>query len=711
MRYMTFAAALIIGLSMPLAAQTLEAQLQKAIQIETVGGDLKAAIEQYRRIAAAAGSGNRRVAAQALVRMAECHRRLGDAQAAKIYERIVRDYADQPEAAAEARTRLAGMRAAPVRSRSQTARQIWTGADVDGMGGPSLDGRVLSYTDWTTGDLALRDLRTGQMRRLTDTGGWEKSGDFAELSLPSPDGAVVAYAWFNDRDAREKKYSMYDLRLIGTAPAAANKPRVLYQSDDLGWVSPIAWTPDGQHLVIVRHRQKEGSDIAVLTIRTGAIRSIRAQGETVVVRRAHVSPDGRFVAYDLPSAGVRDPRDVFISALDGSTHTAVAAHPAEDQAPFFSPDGAMLVFMSDRGVSNGFWGVALRDGQPEGAPRLLKQEVGAISPMGMTAAGELYYFASGARLNSFMVTVNAATAPSGEPQLVTDRFQNHNVAANWSPDGRSLAFYRSHGLRENQDATLVVRDLTSRQEREYPLKAQPFGTGSGIRWFPDGRAVLVTGRNPDKAGLVFSRVDLGTGQETALLTNIQLGPATSSAVLSADGKSLFYITRRDGEPSVMRTLLRYDIAAGTSSVLLEGATHAIALSSDGQRLAYLGTRKDASDRESEVGFISVGGGERRVLFSAVWMDATRFHALSWTPDDSHILFVRSDGAIGSPGSEFWRVPASGGAAQKTGIAARGTIKHPSLHPDGTRLLYSVVERSDSAVWVLENFLPSAAPRR
>lgn len=706
MRHLTFAAALIGALSLPLVAQTLDAQLQKAIQTETTTGDLKAAIAQYRRIAETAAPTNRRIAAQALVRMAECHRKLGDAEAAKVYERVVREYGDQPEAAAEARRRLAGMRAPSDGTASQTARQIWTGADVDGMGAPSLNGRILSYTHWETGDLAIRDLATRQSRRLTDTGGWEKSGDFAELSLPSPDGSHVAYAWFHDRHAREKKFSTYDLRLIGTAPGS--RARIIYQSEDLGWVSPVAWTPDGQHLVIVRHRQKEGTDVALLTIGTGTIRTIRAHGEKASVRRASVSPDGRFVAYDLPVAGVREPREVFVSALDGSTHAVVAAHPADDKTPFFSPDGSMVLFVSDRGGNNGLWGVTLRNGQPEGAPELLKHDVGEIAPLGMTEAGQLYYFAAGDRVNSWMVRVDAALAPAGEPQLVTDRFQNHNASATWSPDGRSLAYYTFHGLRENQGATLVVRDVASRRERAYPLKTQAFRSSSPIRWFPDGRAVLVSGRDPENPGLVFSRVDLDTGNERVLLTNIRLGPATSSAVLSSDGKSIFYITRRDDERAAMRTVMRYDIAARTSTVLLEGATYAIALSNDGRRLAYLGSRTDASDRTSEVGFIPVDGGERKVLFSAVWMDATRTHALSWTPDDRNILFARD---IPRAGSDLWHVPAGGGEAGKTGLTAGGDIKYPSLHPDGTRLLYSVAERSDSSVWVLENFLPVPTTRK
>jgi hypothetical protein len=35
------------------------------------------------------------MAAKALIRMAECYQRLGDAQARKVYERVLVEYADQ----------------------------------------------------------------------------------------------------------------------------------------------------------------------------------------------------------------------------------------------------------------------------------------------------------------------------------------------------------------------------------------------------------------------------------------------------------------------------------------------------------------------------------------------------------------------------------------------------------------------------------------
>ncbi|MCX6634343.1 MAG: tetratricopeptide repeat protein, partial [Acidobacteria bacterium] len=84
----------------PRKSDQQELSLQKAIQTETVDGDLKSAIEQYKKIAQGR---DRAVAAKALVRMGECYERLGDADARKAYERAVREFSDQKEPAETAR--------------------------------------------------------------------------------------------------------------------------------------------------------------------------------------------------------------------------------------------------------------------------------------------------------------------------------------------------------------------------------------------------------------------------------------------------------------------------------------------------------------------------------------------------------------------------------------------------------------------------------
>src|SRR5207248_3821020 len=76
-----------------------------------------------------------------------------------------------------------------------SVRRVWTGQGANLFGGPSRDGRWLSFVDTESGDLAIRDLASGEKRRLTSNAG---SRQFAYFSAISPDGSLVAYAWFNE---------------------------------------------------------------------------------------------------------------------------------------------------------------------------------------------------------------------------------------------------------------------------------------------------------------------------------------------------------------------------------------------------------------------------------------------------------------------------------------------------------------------------------
>ena len=58
------------------STQDVERLLKAAMNTELVDGNLKLAIEQYKKVA---DSGNRALAAQALLRMADCYQKLGDA--------------------------------------------------------------------------------------------------------------------------------------------------------------------------------------------------------------------------------------------------------------------------------------------------------------------------------------------------------------------------------------------------------------------------------------------------------------------------------------------------------------------------------------------------------------------------------------------------------------------------------------------------------
>jgi hypothetical protein len=179
------AAALGAGLALAQAPRSPEVQLKAAEHKQQVEGDLKGAIEQYRKLAQGR---DRAVAAKALVRMGECYEKLGDVESRKAYERVLREYTDQTGAVAEARARLTALKSAE--PSTITVRQVRApSAYVPGE--PSRDVAYLTFRDDSTEDIEICDLATGQIRPLTKH---QEVWQFAYRSIPSPDGKQVAYA-------------------------------------------------------------------------------------------------------------------------------------------------------------------------------------------------------------------------------------------------------------------------------------------------------------------------------------------------------------------------------------------------------------------------------------------------------------------------------------------------------------------------------------
>ncbi len=208
----------------------------QALLREKVEGDLEGTIELYQRIVEEHGE-NRPLAAKALVQMGQCWEKLGRAEARQTYERVLRDYADQPEQVSAAQARLAALTRAAASARPSTmlTRRVWQGRG-GGLGGSlAPDGRHFTFTDWTTGgDLAVLELPTGRTRRLTD----QRSSpeyDYAWSSAISPDGRRVVFQWWDGRDKQ------YEIRTVGFD---GSEPRVLYANEEVNYPLPLQWSPE-----------------------------------------------------------------------------------------------------------------------------------------------------------------------------------------------------------------------------------------------------------------------------------------------------------------------------------------------------------------------------------------------------------------------------------------------------------------------------------
>jgi len=116
------AAGLLVLQTTAPAAQSGYDLFQKALAAERANGNLQQAIELYQRVVREFAS-DRALAARALLRMADCYAKLGNAQARAIYERIARAPVPDGESASARRRvdREQPQHGVPARSRWRAA--------------------------------------------------------------------------------------------------------------------------------------------------------------------------------------------------------------------------------------------------------------------------------------------------------------------------------------------------------------------------------------------------------------------------------------------------------------------------------------------------------------------------------------------------------------------------------------------------------------
>ncbi len=523
-----------------------ERMLKAAQNAEVVDGDLKAAIEQYDEIVTKFEKTNRSITASALVRMAGCYTKLGDTESRKIYERVLRDYADQTEAAAVARARLGNTEpSAPANG----DRVVWSGEDIEHVGGSvSRDGRFISYTDWwSTGNLMLHDLASGTDRPLTGNKDWGGEGS-ALSSAFSRDGTEVAYGWINYDPGRT------EIRVVNIERTGIPEARRIFESEDVTRMDAIDWSPDGKWLAVHLVRKNSGGEISLVG-EDGSQRVLRSVGWRGP-KKIFFSPDSKCIAYDLPVSDEAVQRDVYVAAVDGSGEAQAVAHAAHGLTMGWSPDGKQLLFASDRTGSVALWALPVEDGKPQGAPSMLKLDIGSVSSLGLADSGSLHIYKDTSTIALHIAPIDLEVGRVTGPPVV-ESYRSHRP--DWSRDGKYLAYKSSDVSGVN---LLSIRNLETGELRSFPIAFSYF---SEPRWSPDG-SWLVAGARDFKGNSAIYRFDA----ETGAVSMIAPGRHVARVSVSPDGgkiwKTLTYTHHTHTFSSFQRTARCWTPAFTTRTV-------------------------------------------------------------------------------------------------------------------------------------------------
>ena len=700
-RYTTIIVACLLALSaaslwgISQRNEQAEMLLEQAQQKELVDGRLEEAINIYKDVLVRFPK-NRVAGAKALIQMGQCYEKLGKDEARKAYERVLQDYADQGAAAEQARVRLAALRKPASAGSELVTRKIWTGRDVDMLGSVSSDGRHLCFTDWETGDLAIRDLETGKNRRLTNKGSWDDSSEFSLYSRLSPDGKRVAYAWLN-------KELFYDLRLLALDQP---KPRVLYSDKDMDYIQTEGWLPDGSHVAVVFTQKDLSNQIALVSLADGSVRVLKTLGWRMPLKTA-VSPDGRFIAYDIEQQEDSPKRDISLLSTDGKRESVLIQHPANDLYPVWTPDGKYILFASDRTGSMSFWALRVADGQPQGRAELVKEDVGRrILPMGFTREGSFYYGIETGMIDVYTAALDFKTGKLLDPpSKATERFIGSNRRPDWSPDGRYLAYISRRGLFESawQGSFVVcIRSLETGEERDLAPKVRYI---NDLRWSPDGGSILLEGTDAKNRGGLY-HMDVKSGN-VAPLMQAREGEYISRHAWSPDGKSVFYLRQQPNAKRfsiVARALETGQEREVCANSAVGSVVHSFEVSPNGQWVVFW--YYDGATRVQSLKVVlSSGGTPRELVRAEKGENIPGFTALAWSPDGSQVFFTKGTTSVQDLTFGLWRVAAEGGPAQRVDLAMEG-LRDVRIHPDGKRIAFSAGQFLGGVeIWVMENFLP------
>ncbi|HUE84661.1 MAG TPA: hypothetical protein VMO26_01155 [Vicinamibacterales bacterium] len=577
------------------------------------------------------------------------------------------------------RTLAADSGATSAQRQEAVTRRLWSGRDVDSLGSPSPDGKLLSHVDWRTGNLAVRELATGQSRAIVKARG--DITDFAYISVISPDGKQVAYSFFDGE--------IYDLRVVDIE---GGTPRTVFRKTESLDVLPMAWSPDGSQILTVIRWKDATSQMAFISVPSGATRVLKTLGWRYPSKLA-LSPDGRYIAYDFTRDEAADARDISILAVDGGTDTPVVVHKSDDRVRGWNPDGRMF-FSSDRESTPTLWALNVKDGRATGEPVRIKSDLWRLDhALGFDGSGVFYYSVNPTVADLYTVTIDPISMKiTAAPQSLSGAAGVTRGPGAWSPDGRLLAYLVSDQAVSVSFSGVAIRSLETGDERRLNPQLTNLQT---VQWSPDTRSLFVGGTD-FKGRVGLYRMDARSGAVTMIRHRSPDQPNMFAASLSPDGKTLYFRTFADAKGQIS-VLMARDLASGQEREIHRstGAMSGASPSRDGLQLAL--TVSDAATRKTSIVILpATGGTPRTVLALPEGHTVTPNLGFVQWGTNNDLLSIRTNA---ERQTEMWRVGLDGSNPQKLELSLPRMMQ-PRLHQDGRRLLFRAGEVTKE-VWALQ----------
>lgn len=566
-----------------------------------------------------------------------------------------------------------------------TTRRVWAGGASPYPWAVSADGRYVTATE-PNGDLAVRDLVSGEAHQVVTVRNLASAGGSASASVFSRDGSRLAFVLIGGKSTWGLVNDIYviDFDGGGSGGPLVSEPRVIHSNPMRYHVAVWDWSPDGRWVIGKSYGPDNSTAIELYSTAGEPTRTFKSFDNWREPSRATFSPDGRFVAYDLPSASDPKVRAIYVVSQEGSREHLVVDDGSQNRLFGWDPDGNLL-YVTERTGAPSLWRLPMADGVPSGPPELLREDLWNADPIGL-AGNSLYYNVQTEQPTLHLAGLDLFTGRlTTTPRPVRDAARGRQRGYAWSRDGRYLAvLYQDVQGR----GRLVVLSEDGVEISHLALDLD----GTQPRWTSDGEAVVIKGFD-GKRRHGFHRVTLKTGAVELMVRLVQGENFSASHFdLSPDGATLYYA--HSGQDRAGLMLVAHDLISGSERTIAPSSFPGrLALSPDGNQLALV----TGSIDQGVVAVVPTAGGPYRELFRVATPATARVNGLQWTPDGEYVVAQVFDQA--TRGTSAVLLPARGGEPRSLeGIP--GSVRSLGLHPSGRRLAY-VAGDNRNEIWALD----------
>ena len=410
-----------------------------------------------------------------------------------------------------------------------------------------------------------------------------------------------------------------------------------------------------------------------------------------------LSPDGKFVAY---AAGPGGQMRIYVRQLAGGRTIAVTEGLGGDQHwPRWSPDGTRLSFEMGRAiyVVPSLGGTAkLLVAPPPPGPLVNGERASSDEGPGYLAwspDGQRIAYADGRG-------IYVRAAGGGLATRIATMDQPHSLA--WSPDGSHLAFvlgnaafvYTPNAIGNIAPSSLWIVSAAGGQPERVTDAAS---LNTSPVWMPDGRSLLFVS-NRDGSRDIY-RIKLGrSGRPSSPPARLTAGLEPHTIDVSRDGRILAYSGFTEYANIWSLPIPDRDpLSAARAQPVTQGhqSIEGMAISPDGRWLAF------DSDRGGNQAIyrVPLSGGEPEPLSA----DSGDDFMPSWSPDAREIAYY----GFRQGRRRLFVMPVDGGPPSPV-VADSGNQRFPDWAPDGRHLVFHsdrtgrfelyVVERDAAGRW-------------